>query len=88
VEFSWSPEKEELLKAARGISFEEVYTAIDEGGLLDVIPNPDPEQPGGLMYVVFIREYTWVVPFHQHADTIMLHTAFPDRRMMRKYGFR
>lgn len=88
MEFSWSAEKEERLKAARGVSFEEVQTAIEEGGLIDVIPNPDPEQPSGLMYVVLMRDYTWVVPFHHDADTIVLHTAFPDRRMMKKYGFR
>ena len=65
VEFTWSAEKEERLKAARGVSFEEVQTAIEEGGLIDVIPNPYPEQPTGLIYVVLMRDYTWVVPFHQ-----------------------
>jgi uncharacterized DUF497 family protein len=88
VEFSWSAEKEERLKAARGVSFEEVQTAIEEGGLIDVVPNPDPEQPRGLMYIVLMRGYTWVVPFHRDGHTIVLHTAFPDRRMMNRYGFR
>ena len=73
MEFAWSAEKEERLKAVRGVSFEEVQTAIEEGGL---------------MYVVLMRDSAWVVPFHEDDDTIVLHTAFPDRRMMRKYGFR
>lgn len=88
MEFSWSPEKEEILKVARGVTFEEVQMAIEAGGLLDVVPNPDPDQPAGLMYIVFMRDYTWVVPYHQEGETIVLHTAFPDRRMMKRYGFR
>jgi uncharacterized DUF497 family protein len=88
VEFAWSAEKEERLKATRGVSFEEVQTAIEAGQLIDVISNPDPERPAGLMYVVLIRDYTWVVPYHEDGDVIVLHTAFPDRRMMRKNGFR
>lgn len=88
MEFSWSPEKAELLKSSRGVSFEEVQVTIEAGGLIDVIPNPDPAQPNGLMYVVLIREYTWAVPFHEDGDLIVLHTAFPDRRLMRKYGLR
>lgn len=88
MEFSWSPEKEEKLKLARGVSFEEVQAAIEEGGLIDVVSNPDPEQPNGRMYIVMLREYMWVVPFHRDGDTIVLHTAFPDRRMMKRYGFR
>ena len=87
MEFSWSSEKEEKLKAVRGVTFEEVQAAIEEGGLIDVVPNPDTMQPKGLMYIVYMRGYTWVVPFHQKGDEIVLHTAFPDRRMMKRYGF-
>lgn len=88
MEFVWNSEKEERLKTSRGVTFEEVQTAIEEGGLIDVIPNPDPEQPDGRMYVVLMHDYTWVVPFHRDANSIVLHTAFPDRRMMKRYGFR
>jgi len=37
---SWSESKNEILKAERGISFEEVCAEIDAGRTLDVIDHP------------------------------------------------
>lgn len=37
----WNPEKNEALKAERGISFERIVLAIEEGGILHVLRHPN-----------------------------------------------
>ena len=39
--FRWSHEKNEILKRERSISFEEIVLAIESGGLLDELKNPN-----------------------------------------------
>jgi uncharacterized DUF497 family protein len=39
--FRWSPEKNETLKAERGISFENIVVSIEAGGLLDILAHPN-----------------------------------------------
>ena len=38
--FRWNPEKNEALKAERGISFERIILAIEDGDVLDVLRHP------------------------------------------------
>ncbi|MFM8278662.1 MAG: hypothetical protein ACKN89_17045 [Cyanobium sp.] len=51
--FVWSHDKNALLIAERGVSFEAVVAAIEAGELLDVLAHPNPERlpgsahPGG-----------------------------------------
>ncbi|MCL0063709.1 hypothetical protein M1O57_02455 [Dehalococcoidia bacterium] len=40
--FDWDDEKNELLKKARGVSFEQVELAIALGDLVDRIKHPNP----------------------------------------------
>ena len=40
--FRWSPEKNALLQAERGVSFERVVVAIESSGLLGVVTYPNP----------------------------------------------
>ena len=40
--FRWSPEKNALLQAERGVSFERDVVAIESGGLLGVVTHPNP----------------------------------------------
>jgi len=39
--FRWNHDKNDLLKAERGISFEEIVLAIEAGGILDVLRHPN-----------------------------------------------
>lgn len=39
--FRWNPEKNETVKAERGISFEGVVVSIEAGGLLDILAHPN-----------------------------------------------
>ncbi|CAG1022372.1 hypothetical protein MTYM_01666 [Methylococcales bacterium] len=42
--FAWNEEKNRLLKAERGISFEEVIAAIASGAVLDVVEHSNRER--------------------------------------------
>ncbi len=84
--FDWDKAKNELLKAERGVSFEEVYIAIEAGGLLDVIENPNKETyPHQKIYVININDYVYLVPFVEDEEKLFLKTIFPSRKMTKKY---
>ena len=57
-----SAEKSLSLKAERGVSFEEVLSAISQGGLLGVLDHPNRAKYGHQkMLVVRIRDYAYLV---------------------------
>ena len=90
VRFRWSPSKNELLVGQRGISFENVIDAMEQGGLIDVRDHPNQDRyPGQSVYVVDVAEYLYLVPFVTEADgTRLLKTVIPSRKAMRYYGGR
>ena len=60
----WSAEKSLSLKAERGVSFEEVLSAISQGGLLSVMGHPNRAKYGHQkMLVVRIQDYVSLVPY-------------------------
>jgi hypothetical protein len=84
--FSWSPEKNELLKEERQISFEEVVFYIEMGYLLDVLEHPNQEKYGGQkIFVVPMDNYVYLVPFIEDEQEVFLKTIIPSRKATRKY---
>ncbi len=84
--FAWNAEKNEQLKAERGISFEEVVFHIENGGVLAVIAHPNQlKYSHQRVYLVEIEEYVYVVPFIESDDEIFLKTIMPSRKLTRKY---
>ena len=88
--FDWSTEKNRQLIEQRGVSFENVIAAIEQGGLMDVLEHPNQTRyPGQLIYVVDIDAYVYLVPFVMQADgTRFLKTIIPSRKATREYGRR
>jgi uncharacterized DUF497 family protein len=81
----WSEEKDHWLRSQRGISFQEISAQILGDDLLDVLESPSRENQQ--VFIVRCRDYTWVVPFVlEHDNTIFLKTAYPSRKMHRRYG--
>ncbi len=79
--FNWDADKNKLLKKNRGVSFEQVVFAIEEGKLLDVLEHPDPgKYEGQRLYVVEIDNYAYVVPFEDRENERYLKTIFPSRK--------
>ena len=86
LNYDFDPEKNLKLKRERGISFEEVITAIEEGHLIDVIDHPNAEKfKHQKIYVVEIEGYVYLVPFVKQSQQIFLKTIFPSRKLTKRY---
>jgi hypothetical protein len=87
IQYDFSSEKNQKLIQERGISFEEVITAIAEGAVLDILLHPNQiKYPGQQMYILNIRDYAYVVPFiQQDKNTVFLKTIFPNRKFTEQY---
>jgi len=83
----FNQEKNQLLKAIRGISFEEIRDAIEGGHLLANIAHPSKEYPHQRMYVVQIEQYAYAVPYvmdHSKRE-VFFKTAYPSRALTKAY---
>lgn len=84
--FEWNEDKNKLLKKERGIGFEDIVMAIDEGAILDVVDHPDqvryPEQK---IYIVSALGYVYLVPFVRSEKGIFLKTIIPSRKAKKQY---
>ena len=83
---NWDPEKNEVLKRVRGISFEEIAYQIESGRILGIEENPG--RLNQKIYILEIEDYAVVVPFVEKEDEIFLKTAFPSRKYTKRYGLR
>lgn len=84
--FRWPPEKNEVLKTERGISFEEITVAVEAGALLDVVPHPNPKKyPRQMIMVVKVAGYAYLVPFVEENDHFFLKTIIPSRKATRDF---
>ncbi len=79
--------KNTKLYQGREISFENIVFAIENGGLLDVIPHPNPgKYPNQSIYVVNIDDYIYLVPFVKESNSIrFLKTIIPSRKATKRY---
>ena len=85
IGFDWSSEKNQRLIDERGISFESVVSAIEQGGVVDVLEHPNQAHYAGqLIYVLEIGQYIHLVPFVIGSDgTRFLNTIIPRRKATR-----
>ena len=83
---NWSPEKNEILKAKRGISFEEIAFLIESGQILGIEENP--RRSNQKIYILEIEDYAFIVPFVEKDNEIFLKTAFPSRKYTKRYCFK
>ena len=90
VTFDWDDDKNELPRRTRGISFEEIVIAIEDGSIADVLkhPNPNPDRyPNQRVYLVVHQDYVFVVPFvtDEENDRTVLKTIYPSRKFTKQY---
>ena len=84
--FRWSSEKNEAVKAERGISFESIVVSIEAGGLLDILVHPNQAKyPRQRVLVVACDNYVYLVPFVEEEDYFFLKTVIPNRKATRDY---
>lgn len=84
--FDWSIEKNEQLKAERGVSFEDVVIAINESKVLDYYPHPNSKKyPNQKVYIVNINNYAYLVPCIENNQMIFFKTIIPNRKATKNY---
>jgi len=83
----FNEEKNELLKATRNISFEDVIKALKDNRLLDDIHHPSKQHSHQRLYVIKIKQYAYVVPYvlNSEKQEIFLKTIYPSRVLTEKY---
>ena len=81
----FNQEKDLLLKATRGVSFEEVIREINKGKILDDLQNK--KHPNQKILVIKIKDYICAVPYviDYKKRTIFLKTVYPSRVLSKKY---
>jgi len=83
----FNEEKNQLLKATRGISFEDAVEALKKGKLLADIIHPSQKHPRQRLYVVKIKEYAYAIPYvpDNRKQEIFLKTIYPSRILTKIY---
>ena len=82
----WNPEKNIELMLERGVSFEEILSSIEQGGLLTVLDHPNQQKyPNQKIWVVKLRGYAHLVPLVDSGDDIFLKTIMPSRKATKLY---
>ncbi len=86
-QYDFPIEKNHWLKENRGISFEEIISVMEGGGLLSAISHPNQQKyPNQHMYLVDIGGYIYVIPFVKKDDnTVFLKTIFQSRKLTKAY---
>ena len=84
--FRWDNNKNEQLANERGISFEQITVAVENGNLLQVVQHPNSEKyPRQKVMIVKMDGYAYLVPFVEEADYIFLKTIIPSRKATRDF---
>ena len=80
----WDEEKNTKLKIERNISFEEISKLILNEQYLDILNHS--LRTHQLIFVVELKNYICSVPFVIDEDSnIVLKTAYPSRKLYKKY---
>jgi uncharacterized DUF497 family protein len=84
--FRWPPDKNDLLKQERGVSFEDITVAVEAGGLLEIVPHLNAKKyPRQKIMVVEVASYAFLVPFVEEEDHFFLKTIIPSRKATRDF---
>lgn len=84
--FDWDKKKNKILSIERGISFEEIKVAVEEGRILDTYDHPNQKRyPGQKIMVVEIDNYAYLVPYVRNEEKVFLKTIIPSRKATKKY---
>lgn len=82
----WSEVKNTYLKTTRGICFEDMQAAIEDGKLLADVNHPQKQlRPNQKVFIIEYDEYVYVVPYTEDKTKIFLKTIYPSRKMTKKY---
>jgi hypothetical protein len=83
----FSEEKNQLLKATRGVGFDEIIVLLKRGDLLADKKHISKSHPNQRIYVIKIGKYAYAVPYVVNPQTngIFLKTIYPSRKLTKLY---
>ncbi len=81
----WDEDKNKQLQKERNLSFEAVVVAIEQGNLVDIVPNPSSHHLHQNIFIVEIDNYLVLVPFVEDEEKVFLKTAFRSRKVMKHH---
>ena len=79
MDFRWDPLKSQELKRKRGVSFEDILSA------LFVTARSHPGRPNQKLLFFELDDYIWVVPCVKRGDELFLKTIFPSRKHTKQW---
>ena len=79
----WNEDKNKQIQAERNLSFEAIVIAIEQGKLIDIVPNLSSHHAHQNVLVVEIDNYLVLVPFVEDEEKIFLKIAFRSRKIMK-----
>jgi uncharacterized DUF497 family protein len=69
----WNHEKNAKLKQERGVSFEMVILAMEQGQVLDDLVHPNLQQYANQrMMIIQLGDYAWLVPYVETESELFL----------------
>jgi len=83
--YTWDADKNNTLQKQRGVSFEKIIAAIENGKLIDILENPGKKYAGQKLYIVEIDRYVYIAPFIETENELVLVTIFPSRKFTTLY---
>jgi len=87
LQFKYNQDKNNKLLSERGIGFEEIIQAIDNGNLLAITDHYNKKYKNQKILYVRMLDQVYVVPFVQENDnTIFLKTLFPSRKARKLFA--
>ncbi|HVA10857.1 MAG TPA: toxin [Candidatus Dormibacteraeota bacterium] len=84
--FDWNRQKSILLRSSRGIGFEEVVNAINDGYMLAIIEHPNSRKyTNQKIYIINFDDYAYCIPFVANKEIYFLKTIYPSRKYTKKF---
>jgi uncharacterized DUF497 family protein len=81
--FEWDEEKNRILQKERGLSFEAIVIAIENGHLIDICDHPTKTHQQ--IFEIEMEGYIVRVPFVEDDRKVFLKTAFHCRKATKKH---
>ena len=86
MKYEWNPEKNELLKRERNISFEQIVFHIMQGDVWKETDHPNQKQyPGQRVFFIIVEDYIYLVPHIIEEEYIFLKTIIPNRKATKAF---
>ena len=87
MNFNWNTDKNKILKEDRGVTFEDVVSAINDDKVIDIIKHPNQvKYPKQKIYIIELFGYVHMVPFVKEGEEIFLKTIIPSGKLNKIYG--